>query len=192
MVSLLITALLAIVPQTLEPTEPKATNPTVTLETTKGTIVLELDPARAPKTVANFLHYAESGFYEGTIFHRVIPGFMAQGGGFTADLQQKPTVAPVENEAGNGVSNARGTIAMARTSDPNSATAQFFINVVDNRMLDRNNPQGDGYGYAVFGRVTAGMEVVDAIVAVPRGRAGRFPSDVPKEPIVIQKVTVKK
>jgi cyclophilin family peptidyl-prolyl cis-trans isomerase len=192
MVSLLITALLATAPQTLEPTEPKATNPTVTLETTKGTIVIELDPARAPKTVANFLHYAESGFYEGTIFHRVIPGFMAQGGGFTADLQQKPTVAPVENEAGNGVSNARGTIAMARTSDPNSATAQFFINVVDNRMLDRNNPQGDGYGYAVFGRVTAGMEVVDAIVAVPRGRAGRFPSDVPKEPIVIQKVTVKK
>jgi cyclophilin family peptidyl-prolyl cis-trans isomerase len=192
MVSLLISALLATAPQAAEPTEPKLTNPTVTLETTKGTIVIELDPATAPKTVANFLHYAESGFYEGTIFHRVIPGFMAQGGGFTVDLQQKPTVAPVENEAGNGVSNARGTIAMARTSDPNSATAQFFINVVDNRMLDRNNPQGDGYGYAVFGRVTSGMEVVDAIVAVPRGRAGRFPSDVPKEPIVIQKVTVKK
>ena len=160
----------------------------VTLETTKGNIVLDLDDAKAPKTVANFLEYVRSGHYDGTIFHRVIPGFMAQGGGFKPDMSQKPTRAPIQNEADNGLGNARGTIAMARTSDPHSASAQFFINVADNRALDHSGKNPQGWGYAVFGKVVEGMDVVDQIVKVPRGRSG-FHDDVPKEPIVITKAT---
>lgn len=168
-----------------------AGNPTVTLETSKGAIVIELYPDKAPKTVANFLEYAESGFYEGTIFHRVIPKFMIQGGGFTADMKQKPTRAQIENEADNGLKNTRGTVAMARTGDPHSATAQFFINVVDSSFLDHTAKNSSGWGYAVFGKVVSGLDVADAIVAVPRGSHGPF-QDVPKEPVTIDKVTVKR
>ena len=162
--------------------------PRVTLETTKGRIVIDLDEAKAPKTVANFLEYVRSGHYDGTIFHRVIPGFMVQGGGFTETMSQKPTRAPIQNEADNGLSNARGTIAMARTGDPHSASAQFFINVNDNRGLDHSGKNPQGWGYAVFGKVTEGMDVVDQIVKVPRGRSG-FHDDVPKEPVFITKAT---
>ncbi|MFP5285775.1 MAG: peptidylprolyl isomerase [Thermoanaerobaculia bacterium] len=160
----------------------------VTLETTKGNIVLDLDDAKAPKTVANFLEYVRSGHYDGTIFHRVIPGFMAQGGGFKPDMSQKPTRAPIQNEADNGLGNARGTIAMARTSDPHSASAQFFINVSDNAGLNHSGKNPQGWGYAVFGKVVEGMDVVDQIVKSPRGRSG-FHDDVPKEPIVITRAT---
>ncbi|HET9225449.1 MAG TPA: peptidylprolyl isomerase [Thermoanaerobaculia bacterium] len=163
--------------------------PRVILETTKGRIAIDLDEAKAPKTVANFLEYVRSGHYDGTIFHRVIPGFMAQAGGFTDNMSQKPTRAPIQNEADNGLSNARGTLAMARTGDPHSASAQFFINVADNRGLDHTGKNPQGWGYAVFGKVTEGMDVVDQIVKVPRGRSG-FHDDVPKEPIVITKATV--
>lgn len=158
-------------------------NPRVALETSKGRIVLELDAEKAPLTVANFLAYVDSGFYAGTVFHRVIQGFMIQGGGFTAELRKKDTQAPVVNEAKNGLKNARGTIAMARTNDPHSATAQFFINTVDNDQLD--HPSFDGWGYAVFGRVVEGLEAVDAIAAVATGRAAGM-SDVPQEPVVIE------
>ncbi|HEY8019882.1 MAG TPA: peptidylprolyl isomerase [Thermoanaerobaculia bacterium] len=163
-----------------------AAHPRVTLETTKGKIVVELDAQKAPKSVANFLDYVKSHQFDGTIFHRVIPGFMIQGGGFTAAMQQKPTKPPVVNEASNGLSNQRGTIAMARTSDPNSATAQFFINLVDNKNLDYSpgNP-----GYTVFGKVVEGMSVVDKIASVPTGTNGPY-SDVPREPITITKATV--
>lgn len=189
---LLLTVALATTPSTpVTQAEAPVAKPKVTFETTKGTFVLELDPAKAPKTVANFLAYAESGFYEGTIFHRVIPKFMVQGGGFTADMAQKPTQAKVENEADNGLRNLRGTVAMARTNDPHSATAQFFVNVVDNRPLDHTAKNAAGWGYTVFGQVISGMEVVDAIVAVPRGNRGPF-QDVPKEAITITKVTVTK
>jgi peptidyl-prolyl cis-trans isomerase A (cyclophilin A) len=157
--------------------------PRVVLETSAGNITLELDPAKAPKTVENFLAYVKAGFYSGTIFHRVIDGFMIQGGGFTADMKQKPTRAPIPLESKNGLKNARGTIAMARTMDPNSATAQFFINVVDNPGLDY--PKPDGNGYAVFGRVVEGMEVVDKIKAVPTTTAGPH-QNVPAQPIVIK------
>jgi peptidyl-prolyl cis-trans isomerase B (cyclophilin B) len=163
--------------------------PRVTLDTTKGKIVLDLDDAKAPKTVANFLEYVRSGHFDGTIFHRVIPGFMAQGGGFNPDMSQKPTRAPIQNEADNGLGNARGTIAMARTSDPHSASAQFFINVSDNGGLNHSGKNPQGWGYAVFGKVVEGMDVVDQIVKAPRGRSG-FHDDVPKEPIVITKATV--
>lgn len=186
----LLTVALATTPATAA-TEATTAKPRVSFETTKGTFVLELDPAKAPKTVANFLAYAESGFYEGTIFHRVIPRFMVQGGGFTADMSQKPTQAKVENEANNGLKNLRGTVAMARTNDPHSATAQFFVNVVDNPPLDHTAKTAAGWGYTVFGQVISGMEVVDAIVAVPRGSRGPF-QDVPKDPITITKVTVTK
>ena len=162
--------------------------PRVTLDTTKGRIVIDLDEAKAPKTVANFLEYVRSGHYDGTIFHRVIPGFMIQGGGFTDNMSQKPTRAPIQNEADNGLSNARGTVAMARTGDPHSASAQFFINVSDNRGLDHSGKNPQGWGYAVFGKVTEGMDVADQIVKAPRGRSG-FHDDVPKEPIVITKAT---
>jgi len=162
----------------------------VVMETSKGTIELELDAAKAPKTVENFVTYAKAGFYNGTIFHRVIPGFMAQGGGFSPQMEQRPTREPIENEASNGLKNARGTIAMARTGDPHSATAQFFINVVDNQMLDFTAPEGPGWGYAVFGKVTKGMDVVDAIVSVPTTSVGPF-GDVPQETIEIRKVEVK-
>ena len=159
----------------------------VTIETSKGSIELELDADKAPITVANFVNYAKKGFYEGTIFHRVIPGFMIQGGGFTADMNQKPTENPIQCESKNGLKNTKGAIAMARTSDPHSATAQFFINVKDNANLDY--PSFDGWGYAVFGKVTKGIEVCDAIVAVPTTTKPPH-RDVPKDTITINKVTV--
>lgn len=160
--------------------------PKVELVTSMGTIVLELDASKAPKTVKNFLSYVKSGHYDGTVFHRVIDGFMIQGGGYTAKLQQKETKAPVENEADNGLKNLRGTISMARTSDPNSATAQFFINVVDNPALDFRSKDARGWGYTVFGRVVQGMKVVDQIKAVKTGPQGMFGRDVPQTPVVIQ------
>lgn len=164
-----------------------AGNPKVSLQTNKGVIILELYPDQAPKTVENFLAYVDSGFYDGTIFHRVIPDFMIQGGGFTADMTQKEARAPVANEADNGLKNERGTLAMARTNDPNSATAQFFINHKDNAFLDHSGKTPRGWGYAVFGRVTDGMAVVDAIATVPTGAKGMFPRDVPQESVIIEK-----
>ena len=161
----------------------------VTMETTMGTITLELDDAKAPETVKNFVAYAQAGHYDGTIFHRVIDGFMIQGGGFTKDMNQKPTREPVRNEAMNGLKNLRGTIAMARTMVVDSATSQFFINLVDNGFLDFTAPTPQGFGYAVFGRVTDGMDVVDAIAKVPTGFSGPH-QNVPEEPVVIRKVTV--
>lgn len=164
--------------------------PMILIETTKGNIKLELDPAAAPKTVENFLAYVKEGFYDGTIFHRVIPGFMIQGGGFNEAMQEKANKrAPIQNEADNGLKNARGTIAMARTSDPHSASSQFFINVADNDFLNFRSKTMQGWGYAVFGKVTEGMDVVDAIVGVKTGNHG-FHQDVPVEPIVMKKVTV--
>lgn len=155
----------------------------VVLSTTKGDITVELFDDDAPRTVENFLEYVDAGFFDGTIFHRVIPEFMIQGGGFTADMQQKPTRAAIKNEADNGRKNARGTLAMARTQDVDSATAQFFINLADNDFL---NHGARDFGYAVFGQVTDGMDVVDAIAATPRGRKGMH-DDVPTEAIVITK-----
>jgi peptidyl-prolyl cis-trans isomerase A (cyclophilin A) len=158
----------------------------VKLATSAGDIVVELDAAKAPKTVANFLQYVKAGHYNGTIFHRVIDNFMIQGGGIGVDMKEKETRAPIELESRNGLANQRGTIAMARTANPNSATSQFFINVKDNDRL--NQPQAaDGNGYAVFGKVIEGMDVVDKIRAVPTG-----PGDVPLQPIVIKKATVEK
>ncbi len=156
----------------------------VRLETSKGAIVVELDAQAAPKTTANFLAYVDSGFYDNTIFHRVIPGFMIQGGGFTADMRMKPTKAPVENEATNGLKNTIGTIAMARTNDPHSATAQFFINVADNAFLNHKAKVPQGWGYCVFGKVIEGMDVVRAIEAVPTTTQG-IHQNVPIEPVII-------
>jgi len=168
-----------------------AGNPTAVIHTSKGDIELELFAEQAPRTVENFVGYANSGFYDGTIFHRVISHFMIQGGGFTPDMEKKPTGEPIPNEADNGLSNKRGTIAMARTNDPHSATAQFFINVQDNMNLDHTGQSHSAaWGYAVFGRVTGGMEVVDEIRFVPTGRAGSY-SDVPVEPVVIERVEIK-
>ena len=152
----------------------------------RGVIALELDDVKAPKSVANFLAYVKSGHYDGTIFHRVINGFMIQGGGFTPDMQQKPTNAPIENEAANGLKNDIYTIAMARTNEPHSASAQFFINVKNNDFLNHTAPTPRGWGYAVFGRVVSGQDVVDAIKGVPTGRRGYF-DDVPLEAVVIEK-----
>jgi peptidyl-prolyl cis-trans isomerase A (cyclophilin A) len=163
---------------------------TVTLSTTQGDIVVKLDAAKAPKTVENFLGYVRAGHYNGTVFHRVISNFMIQGGGFTPDMSEKPTRAPIPLESRNGLTNKRGTIAMARTMDPNSATAQFFINVKDNAFLDQSNSP-DGNGYAVFGQVIKGMDVVDKIRKVPTGSRGPF-DDVPREPVVIKQATVEK
>ncbi|MCP5065777.1 MAG: peptidyl-prolyl cis-trans isomerase [bacterium] len=160
-------------------------NHVVILTTSKGAIEIELDAKNAPISSENFLAYVDSGHFDGTIFHRVIPGFMVQGGGFTADMNQKGTRAPIENEATNGLKNERGTLSMARTSDPNSATAQFFINVADNGFLDHTSPDPRGYGYAVFAKVTSGMDVVDAIVGVPTGNHGGH-GDVPNEAITIE------
>ncbi|MCF8164586.1 MAG: peptidyl-prolyl cis-trans isomerase [Sulfuritalea sp.] len=159
----------------------------VVLTTNHGTITLELDVEKAPKSVENFVTYVKSGHYDGTIFHRVIDGFMIQGGGFDSDMKQKSTNDPIDNEAENGLKNDRYTVAMARTSDPHSATAQFFINVGDNEFL--NYPGSDGWGYAVFGKVTDGEDVVDAIRAVKTGRKSMF-SDVPVETVVIEKAEV--
>ena len=171
-----------------------AANPQVEMKTNVGTVTLELYPAQAPKTVANFLQYVRDGHYDGTIFHRVIDGFMIQGGGFDRSYNQKTTRAPIPNEAEAGVKaglkNATGTIAMARTSDPNSATAQFFINVSDNDFLNWGDPRGDGNGYAVFGKVVSGMDVVTKIAKTPTGRGGPFGRDVPREQVVIESMTV--
>jgi len=161
----------------------------VKLHTNFGTIVLELDAARAPDTVKNFLAYVEAGHYDNTLFHRVIDGFMIQGGGFEPGMQQKPTNAPIQNEAANGLKNDRYTIAMARTGDPHSATAQFFINVKDNAFLNHTAPNGQGWGYCVFGKVVEGMDVVDKIKGVRTGSKG-FHQDVPLEDVVIQKAEV--
>jgi peptidyl-prolyl cis-trans isomerase B (cyclophilin B) len=193
--------------------EKTGAKPQVEMKTSMGTIVIELDPAAAPKTVENFLEYVKSGFYEGTIYHRIIKGFMAQGGGFDKAMAQKPTRAPVVNEAEQaekvGLKNDRGTIAMARTNDPHSATGQFFINFKDNTSLnasfakDRVPPQckeatappqckNFGWGYTAFGRVVQGMDIVDKMADVPTGRGGQFPTDVPQTQIVIEKVSLKK
>ncbi|HEB99806.1 MAG TPA: peptidyl-prolyl cis-trans isomerase [Thiotrichales bacterium] len=163
---------------------------TVRMQTSKGDIVLELDAEKAPETVANFLEYARSGFYDDTIFHRVIPGFMIQGGGFEPGMHQKPTRDPIRNEADNGLKNETGTIAMARTPDPHSATAQFFINVKDNSFLDFTAPTAQGWGYCVFGKVVEGMDVVHAIEQVATGAHPSGHRDVPLEDVVIEKVTV--
>lgn len=167
-----------------------AENPTGVIKTSKGDIQIELFAEQAPATVANFTNYANSGFYDGTIFHRVISHFMIQGGGFTPEMEKKATGDPITNEAGNGLSNKRGTLAMARTSDPHSATAQFFINVQDNMNLDQTGQTSpSSWGYAVFGRVTSGMEVVDEIRFVQTTRVGPY-SDVPVEPVIIENITV--
>jgi len=167
-----------------------ADSSTVEMQTNKGLIVLELDAVKAPVSVANFLAYANDGFFDGTIFHRVIPGFMIQGGGFTQDMGQKPTKAPIQNEADNGLTNEAGTVAMARTPVPNSATAQFFINVKDNRFLNHQSKTPQGWGYAVFGKVIEGMDVVRAIENVTTTSRGGH-QDVPVEPVVIEKVSVR-
>ena len=161
---------------------------TVEMQTSAGTMRIELDAERAPLTVSNFLDYVRNGHYDGTIFHRVIKGFMLQGGGFDADMKQKPTAAPIRNEANNGLKNKRYSLAMARTSAPHSATAQFFINAADNGFLDFTSESPQGWGYAVFGRVVAGTEVVDAIEKVRTGRKG-FHDDVPLDDVLIVRVT---
>lgn len=171
------------------PQEGEASDVTVRLETSKGIIELALDSAKAPETVANFVNYAKKGHYDGTIFHRVIKGFMIQGGGMTPDMGQKPTEQPVRNEADNGLKNQKGTIAMARTSNPHSATAQFFINTADNAFLNFKAANMSDYGYCVFGQVTKGIDVVDQIEGVATGsQAGH--QDVPTEAVLIEKVTV--
>jgi peptidyl-prolyl cis-trans isomerase B (cyclophilin B) len=170
--------------------EKKAANPVVVLETSMGDITIELYQESAPKTVANFLEYVKIGFYRDTIFHRVIKGFMIQGGGLNSDMKPKPTRAAVQNEAANGEKNLRGTIAMARTSEVHSATAQFFINTVDNAFLDHRSQSREGFGYCVFGKVIAGMDVVDKIENSPTGTQGMY-RDVPTSPIVIKNAGLK-
>lgn len=166
-----------------------SSTPRVKLQTTQGDILIELDAEKAPKTVENFLTYVKEGFYDGTIFHRVINNFMVQGGGFDAGMKQKQTHASIENEANNGLKNDRYTLAMARTADPHSATAQFFINVADNDFLNFTSPTPNGWGYAVFAKVVEGTEVVDKIKTVKTGNKG-FHQDVPAEDVVIEKATV--
>jgi cyclophilin family peptidyl-prolyl cis-trans isomerase len=164
-------------------------NPRVLIETSKGNITVEVFPGQAPQSAANFLGYVKDGFYDGTIFHRVIPNFMVQGGGMLPDMTEKPKGTPIQNEADNGLKNLRGTLAMARTGDPHSATSQFFINVADNAFLNHRGKSPEGWGYAVFGQVVDGMNVVDAIVAAPRGNRGPH-GDVPVDSIVMQRVTL--
>ncbi|MGB3291282.1 MAG: peptidylprolyl isomerase [Burkholderiaceae bacterium] len=166
-----------------------STTPHVKLQTNQGDILIELDAEKAPKTVENFLTYVKEGFYDGTIFHRIINNFMIQGGGFDAGMKQKQTHAPIENEADNGLKNNRYTLAMARTADPHSATAQFFINVADNDFLNFTSPTPNGWGYAVFGKVIEGTEVVDKLKTVKTGNKG-FHQDVPTEDVIIEKATV--
>lgn len=161
---------------------------TVEMQTSAGLLRIELDDEKAPKSTANFLEYARKGHYDGTVFHRVIKGFMLQGGGFEPGMKQKPTADMIKNEANNGLKNKRYTLAMARTSDPHSATAQFFINTVDNGFLDHKAENAQGWGYAVFGRVVEGMDIVDAIEKVGTGRKG-FHDDVPLEDVIIERVT---
>jgi len=174
-----------------EPAATVAANPRVTLTTNQGDIVIEVAADKAPLSAQNFLQYVADGHYNGTIFHRVIDGFMIQGGGFTADLQQKPVRAAIQNEANNGLSNVRGSVAMARTGEPHSAQAQFFINVADNPRLDFVSEQsGFTWGYAVFGRVVEGMDVVDRIRATPTGAQGPFAKDVPTQPVIIERAAL--
>ena len=161
----------------------------VIFDTSLGTIRIQVDPERAPISSENFLEYVRSGHYDGTIFHRVIPGFMIQGGGMSPEMREKTTRAPIKNEAGNGLKNDRGTLSMARTSVVDSATSQFFLNVADNEFLNHRDQTARGYGYAVFGKVIEGMDVADQIVAVPRGRKGMH-DDVPNEPVVIRSARV--
>lgn len=163
--------------------------PVVELDTNMGAIVIELNEEKAPKTVENFLNYVKSGHYDGTIFHRIIDGFMIQGGGMDAEMNEKATNAPIENEADNGLKNDKGTIAMARTQDPHSATSQFFINVKDNDFLNHTGKNMQGWGYTVFGKVTSGMDVIDKMRSVPTGRFGMH-ADVPNEPVVINSATI--
>ncbi len=160
----------------------------VEMKTNFGNIVLELYPDKAPKTVENFLQYVADGFYKNTVFHRVIPNFMIQGGGFDTTLNQKPTRSPITNEAANGLKNEAGTIAMARTSDPHSASAQFFINVANNGFLNYKAPNQSGYGYTVFGKVISGIDVVHKIASIPTGSGGPFSSDVPKSSVIIEDI----
>jgi peptidyl-prolyl cis-trans isomerase A (cyclophilin A)/peptidyl-prolyl cis-trans isomerase B (cyclophilin B) len=171
-------------------TNAHAANPVVELNTNQGAIVIELYADKAPKTVSNFLAYVNAGFYDGTIFHRVIAGFMVQGGGFTREYERKPTRDPVENEADNGLRNETGTVAMARTGDPHSATAQFFINVADNTSLNFRSPTTRGYGYTVFGKVTQGMDLVRRIATAPTGRGGPFGKDVPINMVIIEQTKI--
>jgi peptidyl-prolyl cis-trans isomerase B (cyclophilin B) len=172
----------------------QAANPQVDLDTSAGKIRIELYPDAAPKTVENFLTYVKAKQYDGTQFHRVIPGFMIQGGGFTSDFQQKPTRPPVQNEAEQsskaGLLNVPGTVAMARTGDPHSATAQFFINVADNKSLNFKEASQSGYGYTVFGKVIQGMDVVNKIATTPRGAGGPFPTDVPLQQVMLKTASV--
>ena len=165
------------------------TNHAVRMQTTMGDIILDLDAEKAPVTVENFLAYVESGFFDGTIFHRVIKNFMIQGGGFTAKMDEKKTKPSIKNEAGNGLKNGKGTIAMARTQVVDSATSQFFINVANNDFLDHRDKSPNGYGYAVFGKVREGIEIVEAISKLDTGNAG-FHQDVPRQPVIIEKVTL--
>jgi cyclophilin family peptidyl-prolyl cis-trans isomerase len=165
-----------------------AANPQVEIRTNAGAVVIELYPEKAPKTVENFLEYVKAGHYKNTIFHRVIPGFMIQGGGFTRSFEQKPVRPPIDIESANGLQNGKGTVAMARTGNPNSATAQFFINVAHNDFLNYTAPTVQGFGYTVFGRVVKGMEVVDSIAGMPTGPGGPFPKDVPRKEVVIEDV----
>jgi len=165
-----------------------AANPQVEIKTSLGSVTVELYPEKAPKTVENFLQYVKSGFYKDSIFHRVIPGFMIQGGGFSKTMEQKPVHDPVGIESSNGLKNDTGTIAMARTQNPNSATAQFFINVADNAFLNYTEPTVRGYGYTVFGKVVKGMNVVEKIAQLPTGAGGPFPKDVPQQQVVIEDV----
>ncbi len=169
-----------------------AGKPKVRFITNAGEFTLELEPDLAPQTVDNFLQYVRDGFYDGTIFHRVIPGFVVQGGGFTPQFQQKPTRAPIRNEADTALSNERGTVAMARTSDPHSATAQFYINMRFNGALDHVSKSGAGWGYTAFGRVIDGMNIVGRISRAPTGPGGPFPQDVPQEPVVVEKAEILK
>lgn len=182
-------AALALVAVCALPAFAAAPNPAVKLETSMGDIVLRLDAAKAPISVENFVNYVKAGHYDGTIFHRVIPNFMVQGGGMTPDMKEKPTGKPIKNEAANGLKNQKYTVAMARTSDPNSATSQFFINVQDNPFLDYKAPTAQGWGYAVFGKVLKGQEVVDKIKAVTTGRRGMH-DDVPREAVILKKATI--
>lgn len=163
--------------------------PVVELDTTMGAIVIELNEEKAPKTVENFLNYVKSGHYDGTIFHRIIDGFMIQGGGMDADMNEKGTNAPIENEADNGLKNEAGTLAMARTQDPHSATSQFFVNVKDNDFLNHTGKNAQGWGYTVFGKVTSGMDVIEKMRGVPTGRFGMH-ADVPKEAVIINSATI--
>ena len=167
-----------------------AANPQAEIKTNLGNVTIELFPELAPRTVENFLGYVKSGFYSGTIFHRVIAGFMAQGGGFDKEMAQKPTRDPIPIESNNGLKNSAGTIAMARTQNPNSATAQFFINLTDNTFLNYSAPTVRGYGYAVFGKVVKGMDVVEKMVAIPTGAGGPFAQDVPRQQIIIEDIKI--